>query len=79
MFSIGIYNREMCDDLHLLQNTVMKELSKQGAVIEVCPSSNMMIAKLQLKKDLNIKRFIKAGISVVVSSDDPGIFATSLK
>lgn len=74
----GIYTREMCDELHCLQEAIMKELSTKGAVIEVCPSSNMMIAKLELRKSLTINRFIKASMNIIVSSDDPGIFATNL-
>ena len=73
------YTTQDCDSLYSLREAVLNDLSKKNTVIECCPSSNRFIGQMS---DLNhhpIKRFLQAGLNVIVSSDDPGIFATNLK
>jgi adenosine deaminase len=47
-------------------------------VIEVCPTSNRRIGGIGDPAHHPVHRFLGAGLPVVVSSDDPGIFGTTL-
>jgi adenosine deaminase len=56
----------------------MQRVRSTGAVVEVCPASNIRIAGLPDPAHHPVKRFLDAGLRVVVASDDPGILDTRL-
>ena len=56
----------------------MQRVRATGAVIEVCPTSNRRIAGLVDATHHPVHRFLAQDLPVVVASDDPGIFDTSL-
>ncbi|MBM4252985.1 MAG: hypothetical protein FJ146_13515 [Deltaproteobacteria bacterium] len=67
----------VASDCARLQDAVMSHLRDHDAIIESCPTSNMLIGNLS--KDTHpLPRFMASGLSVIIGADDPGIFATSL-
>jgi adenosine deaminase len=56
----------------------MERVRATGAVIEVCPTSNLRIGGIGDPAHHPVHRFLEAGLPVVVASDDPGIFDTTL-
>ena len=60
------------------QDFAMKRVRSTGAVIEVCPTSNRRIGGIGDPDHHPVHRFLAAGLRVVVASDDPGIFGTTL-
>jgi hypothetical protein len=72
-----VWSEAEVNDCTILQNAVMSRLQATNAIIESCPTSNMLIGNLT--KDTHpLPRFLGAGLNVVIGADDPGIFATSL-
>ena len=61
-----------------LQNALLEDLAQKGAVVESCPSSNLRIGQIADPRHHPLIRFVAAGLTTVVSSDDPGIFAVDL-
>jgi hypothetical protein len=57
----------------------MERVRSTGAVVEVCPTSNRRIGGIADAAHHPVHRFVAAGLPVVVSSDDPGIFGTTLE
>lgn len=72
------YDRARLDDVRRRQGYAMERIRSVGAVIEVCPTSNRRIGGIDDPAHHPIHRFVTAGLPVVVSSDDPGIFGTTL-
>ncbi|MDA9951206.1 hypothetical protein N9D31_01400 [Oligoflexaceae bacterium] len=59
------------------QRFTLDRFKSLSALLEICPTSNARLAPFRLEPIY--KKFKKAQIDLVVSTDDPGIFATSLK
>lgn len=62
-----------------LQDAVLEDLAEAGAVIECCPTSSFRIGGIPSPAQHSLPRFHEAGVKLVVSSDDPGIFSLSLR
>jgi adenosine deaminase len=60
------------------QRYAMSRVRAAGAVVEVCPTSNRRIGGITDPAHHPVHRFLDAGLAVVVASDDPGIFGTTL-
>jgi adenosine deaminase len=73
-----VYDRERLRELRDRQDVAMKRVRATGAVIEVCPTSNRRIGGITDPQHHPIHRFLAAGLPVVVSTDDPGIFDITL-
>jgi hypothetical protein len=73
-----VYDRARLETLRRRQDYAMAQLQKTGAVIEVCPTSNRRIGGIAEAQHHPVHRFLAAGLRVVVASDDPGIFGTTL-
>jgi adenosine deaminase len=55
---------------------LMKEVIKRGIVLEVCPTSNILLMP-QYGGDFRnhpLRRLYDAGVKVTINSDDPGLF-----
>lgn len=70
--------------LEFVQNAVLEVLQWRGIAIETLPSSNVRISIHESYEDHHVSGWLGYGrnfcpTSVVVGSDDPGIFATSLR
>lgn len=57
--------------------TLVAKLKQEQIPLEVCPWSNIALG-LCRQEDHPIKQMIDAGLSVIVGSDDPGIFGKTL-
>ena len=58
---------------------VLKELVKKGVFCDVCPTSNVRTAALRRGEAHPLRRMLGAGVRVTLSTDDPGLFGTTLK
>ena len=61
-----------------LQSALLQDLAAAGATVESCPTSNLRIGRIADPLHHPLRRFVAAGLTTVVSSDDPGIFAVDL-
>ena len=57
---------------------VLTRLATEGIVCEVCPSSNVTLQVVQRLEDHPLPAMRDAGVPVVIGSDDPPFFATTL-
>lgn len=57
---------------------LLEELAAAGVVLEVCPSSNIALGLVDTLEAHPLPRLRDAGVRVVVSSDDPPFFDTTL-
>ncbi len=75
-----VYDGGRIEKLSRKQGDVLAAIKESGAVIEVCPTSNMA-AHLGLKdiKKHPIDRLLSENIPFVVCSDDCGVFGSPLK
>ena len=73
------YDRERLEEVRNRQHYAMSAILKTGAIIEVCPTSNRRLAGLTDDAHHPVHRFVEAGLPIVVASDDPGIFDTTLR
>ncbi len=76
MFSVR-YGPDRLDQVSKRQDFVLQGLARHGTVLEVCPSSNCRVAGIA-PSEHPIKRFLKAGVTVVIGTDDPGLLGTDL-
>ncbi|MEQ7007995.1 hypothetical protein ABN028_17620 [Actinopolymorpha sp. B17G11] len=72
------YDAARLDEVRRRQTYAMGRTCTTGAVIEVCPTSNRRIGGIVDPAHHPVRRFVAAGLPVVVSSDDPGNFGISL-
>jgi hypothetical protein len=73
------YDAARLDEVRRRQDYAMARVRGTGAVVEVCPTSNRRIGDIRDAAHHPVHRFLAAGLPVVVSSDDPGIFGTTLE
>lgn len=73
------YDKTRKQELHRLQEDTMDYLREREAVIESCPISNCRIGNIEEAGKHPLKRFLEKNLRVVISSDDPGIFNSSLQ
>jgi adenosine deaminase len=57
---------------------LVARLAEEGVPLEVCPTSNVALKVVPSVAAHPVRRFLAAGLRVVVSSDDPTLFATDL-
>ncbi len=72
------YDQKRLQEIRRRQNYAMEQVRKAGAVIEVCPTSNGIIGGISDPSFHPVHRFIEAGLRVVISTDNPGTFVTTL-
>ncbi|MCX7998415.1 MAG: adenosine deaminase, partial [Leptospiraceae bacterium] len=72
------YKTEEIENLRALQEFGMDFLRNTPAVIEVCPTSNLLIGMIEKEENLPLKRFFYKKLKVTIGTDDPGIFQTNL-
>lgn len=74
-----VYDHHRLHEVRARQRFAMSAVRAHGAVIEVCPTSNLRIGGLRDPQHHPVQRFLEEGVPVVVASDDPGIFGTTLR
>ena len=57
---------------------LLKALARKGIVCDVCPTSNLRTGAVAKGKEHPLLRMLRAGIAVTLSTDDPGLFGTTL-
>jgi adenosine deaminase len=72
------YDAARLDEVRGRQDYAMARIRAAGVVVEVCPTSNRRIGGITDPAHHPVHRFLAAGLRVVVASDDPGIFGTTL-
>lgn len=58
--------------------SLLKEIVKKGVVCDVCPTSNLKTGAVPAGAEHPLSRMLAAGVSVTLSTDDPGLFGTTL-
>ena len=61
------------------QEFAMARVRAAGAVVEVCPTSNLRIGGIADPLHHPVHRFLEHSVPFVVASDDPGIFDTTVR
>ena len=61
-----------------MQTWLRQELQRQQQIIEVCPTSTLRIAGVNATRQHHLHAFLDDALTVVIGSDDPGLFATTL-
>lgn len=72
------YDLDRLDDVRRRQQFAMSRVRATGAVIEVCPTSNRRIGGITDPAHHPVHRFLAARLPVVVATDNPGLFGTTL-
>lgn len=72
------YDAERRAEVRARQDYAMGRVRAVGAVVEVCPSSNVRIGDIGDPDHHPVHRLLEHGVRVVVSTDDPGIFDVTL-
>ena len=57
---------------------LLKALVKSGVVCDVCPTSNLRTGAVSRGEAHPLRRMLLAGVRVTLSTDDPGLFGTTL-
>ncbi|HSB63819.1 MAG TPA: adenosine deaminase [Thermoanaerobaculia bacterium] len=57
---------------------LLKALVKQGVFCDVCPTSNLRTGAVSRGEAHPLRRMLLAGVPVTLSTDDPGLFGTTL-
>jgi len=73
------YDDARLRDVRARQEFAMARVCASGAVVEVCPTSNLRIGGIADPLHHPVHRFIEHGVPFVVASDDPGIFDTTVR
>ena len=74
-----VYDAARLADVRARQDFAMARVRATGAVVEVCPTSNLRIGGIADPLHHPVHRFLEAGVPFVVASDDPGIFDTTVR
>ncbi len=73
------YDAARLAELRARQGYAMERVRASGAVVEVCPTSNLRIGGIDDPAHHPVHRFVARDVPFVVASDDPGIFDTTLE
>jgi adenosine deaminase len=57
---------------------LLKEIARAGIVCDVCPTSNLRTGAVPPGTEHPLLRMLRAGVKVTLSTDDPGLFGTTL-
>jgi len=58
--------------------SLVEELAERGTVLEVCPTSNVVLGIYPTYEDHPLPRLLEAGLRVTLGSDDPPYFGASI-
>ncbi len=72
------YDRRRLNEVRRRQEFVLDRLIQLRTVIECCPTSNLRIGGVPAPMHHPIHRFLDSGVDLVICSDDPGNFGSTL-
>jgi len=72
------WTMELCNNVRTFQEALLTWVRSYEPVIEVCPTSNLRIGQLTSLEFHPLPRFLRHGLKVTISTDDPGILDISL-
>jgi adenosine deaminase len=58
---------------------LLRALARRGVVCDVCPTSNLATGAVPAGAPHPVRALLAAGVPVTLSTDDPGIFGTTLR
>jgi hypothetical protein len=73
-----LYTPERLEEIRARQAFVLDGLVQLGAVIEICPTSNLRIGSVPEAQHHPLHRFLDAGVNLAIGADDPGLFDCTL-
>ena len=73
------YNDHRLEQVIHRQDYALREITRIGAVIESCPSSNLRLGSVPSPELHPVHRFIQSDVDLVIGADDPGIFDSPLR
>jgi adenosine deaminase len=59
-------------------SALVEELAERGTVLEVCPTSNVVLGIYPTYEEHPLPRLVEAGVRVTLGSDDPPYFGASI-
>jgi adenosine deaminase len=62
----------------LEDESLVARLRDSATMLEVCPTSNLLLHVVESLADHPLPRLRDAGLRVCINSDDPGMFATDM-
>lgn len=63
--------------LHGVDDATLDALARSNAIVEFNLDSNVALNHVQTARDLDLRRYVRAGVAVVLGSDGYGIYGTS--
>ena len=60
-------------------STLVAVIARRGITLELCPTSNIFTSVFGSIADFPLRRFLDAGVSVTVNTDDPSIEGTDIR
>jgi hypothetical protein len=72
------YDENRVDEIRIRQDFVLDTIREMGIVIEVCPTSNRLIAGVRSTEAHPFKRFFESGQKLAICTDDPGTLMVTL-
>ena len=58
---------------------LLRRLARRGVVCDVCPTSNLATGAVPAGATHPVRALLAAGVGVTLSTDDPGLFGTTLR
>ena len=72
------YDESRLNEIRARQTYAIRCIKAIGAVVEVCPTSNLRIGGITRPEHHSLVKFAAEDVPFVIGSDDPGIFGTTL-
>ena len=72
------YDKDRINAIRLRQKYVRDVIKEKEIIIEICPTSNLLISGIQDMKHHPFNTFYDEQLRIAISTDDPGIFDTTL-
>lgn len=72
-------NEEKIEKIDLRQIEMLKLISNNKIILEICPSANFLLSPLKSLNQIPFTKLQKLGVSFTINTDNKGIYKTTLK
>ena len=72
-------NKEEKEKIDIKQIEMLKLISKNKIILEICPSANFLISPLESINQIPLAKFSNLGVNFTINTDSKGIYKTTLK